>query len=567
MATKKSSKKLHIVYETKLPEARFQKYVASLKLETNSTYENWCRANGFSASKRKGWQDRLVEAQVAKRKRSEEQAQSQFQRHLKSLRLSEEEYESWRRIHGFAGGIRKSEERKEKELEVRGREWTQQSLQYSRTRHSHPARMILSLSRNEPISQSTNADIFHSIQSNFKQFQKQRKIHADFTRLLLHVERVSDLLSGSQLFPGGANDYEGLINALATLATQSKSWIRPLENWRPKVRNIRRQFHSLANHLLCEYETPMFMDAAWSEPNSAEGELHREWYLHIGRGQNLRTANTPVELTKMMARFITMAPSTLTIPQAIRWGQVRGMGGNERLAGEIVGSRMRNFLPDEPFWTTVLHFFKNNPALTGAHINSIADYLYYQKFVPQDRICGEGSLEEIGAPFPNLSMKGRTAAALLRLAEEWRNTMALQTSLATSQWKSANVPGYALLENDENGAAVRHWAVEELVNGKQLHAEGKYMHNCVASYFSSCLNGQSSIWSLRVRSASSNKLKTVMTIEMEIRNQTRTLVQVKGRFNRRIETCDENPLMKKAIPILLHWAENRDVKIGKNVVG
>lgn len=269
----------------------------------------------------------------------------------------------------------------------------------------------------------------------------------------------------------------------------------------------------------------------------------------------------------MMARFVTMAPSNLTISQAIRWGQVRGMGGNERLAGEIVGSRMKNFLPDEAFWKIVLHFFKNNPTLTGAQINSIADYLYFQKFVTQDRMCGEGSLEEMGAPFPHLSMKGRTASALLRLAEEWRITMALQTSLATEQWKSANIPGYALLENDENGAAVRHWAIEELVNGKQLHAEGKYMHNCVASYFTSCVNGRCSIWSLRVRSANSNKLKTVMTIEMEIENQTRTLVQVRGRFNRRIETCDENPVMKKAIPILLHWAEYREVKIGKNVVG
>ena len=566
MASKKSSEKLHIVYETKLPEARFQKHVASLKLEVDSNYETWCRANGFSASKRKSWQDRLLEARVAKRERSEEQALSLFQRHLNSLRMSEEEYESWRRIHGFAGGIRKSEERKEKELEVRGREWKQQSLQYSRTRHSHPARMILSLSRNESVSQSTNADIFHSIQSHFKQFQKQPKIHAAFTRLLLHVERVSDLLSDSQLFPGGANDYEGCIHALASLAKHSRSWIRPLENWRPKVRNIRRQFHSLANHLLCEYETPMFLDAAWGETDSAEGELHREWYLHIGRGQNLRTANIPVALTKMMARFVAMAPATLTILQAIRWGQVRGMGGNERLAGDIAGSRMRDFLPDEPFWTTVLHFFKNNPALTGAQIAAITDYLYFQKFVPQDRTCGEGSLEEMGAPSPNLSMKGRTAAALLRLAEEWRTTMALQTSLATAQWKSANIPGYSLFENDENGAAVRHWAIEELVNGKQLHAEGKYMHNCVASYFTSCVNGRCSIWSLRVRSANSNKLKTVMTIEMEIGNQSRTLVQVKGRFNRRIETCDENPVMRKAIPILLHWAENTGVKIGNHVV-
>ena len=567
MATKKSSKKLHIVYETKLPEARFQKHVASLKLEDNSTYENWCRTNGFSAAKQKNWQDRLQEARVAKRERSEGQSLCLFQLHLKSLRMSEEEYESWRRVHGFAGGIRKSEERKEKELEVRGREWSQQSLQYSRLRHSHPARMILSLSRNESVSQSTNADVFHSIKLHFKQLQKQSKNHAAFTRLLLHVERVSDLLSGSQLFPGGENDYEGCINALASLAKRSKSWIRPLENWRPKVRNTRSQFHSLANHLMCEYETPMFLDAAWGEPDTAEGELHREWYLHIGRGQNLRTANIPVVLTKMMARYVFMAPSTLTIAQAIRWGQVRGMGGNETLAGEIFGSRMRNFLPDEPFWTTVLHFFKNNPALTGAQINSIADYLYYQKFVPQDRICGEGSLEEMGAPSPNLSMKGRTAPALLRLSEEWRMTMALQTSLATAQWKSANISGYALFENDENGAAVRHWAIEELVNGKQLHAEGKYMHNCVASYFSSCVSGRCSIWSLRVRPANSNKLKTVMTIEMEMEKQSRTLVQVKGRFNRRIDSCDENPIMKKAIPILRHWAENTGVKIGKYVVG
>jgi hypothetical protein len=57
------------------------------------------------------------------------------------------------------------------------------------------------------------------------------------------------------------------------------------------------------------------MDAAWRD-NTSEARRHQDWFVHIGRGDNIRrAAGLPVPLTKLMAHHVLLAPGECTIPQ------------------------------------------------------------------------------------------------------------------------------------------------------------------------------------------------------------------------------------------------------------
>ena len=48
----------------------------------------------------------------------------------------------------------------------------------------------------------------------------------------------------------------------------------------------------------------------------------RDWFVHIGDGKNIRSAGTPIPLTKLMAHHFMQAPDEITIEGALRWGQI-----------------------------------------------------------------------------------------------------------------------------------------------------------------------------------------------------------------------------------------------------
>ena len=144
------------------------------------------------------------------------------------------------------------------------------------------------------------------------------------------------------------------VRALGRLATWRACWIRAADGWTVRTHNAQRQFSSLARHLLARYPVPCVFDAAFmSDDESAAAE----WFIHVGTGQNLRTAaGLPFPLTKMMAHHAMLADESDVngVVAALRWGQVRGLGGSARLANAVAASRLRAAQgPDaEPFWLT-----------------------------------------------------------------------------------------------------------------------------------------------------------------------------------------------------------------------
>jgi hypothetical protein len=302
---------------------------------------------------------------------------------------------------------------------------------------------------------------------------------------------------------------ERVANALVALSACRAAWLRPLEAWEAASHNAERQLRSLLRHLVARYDVPPFFDAAWLEGLTPEGALHQQWYLLVASGTNIRKApGLPIPLTKRQAHLFLQAPDDLGILAAFRWAKVLDLGGDDRLARAVLGTRIGTEFGHEDFWDSVVRWFVAHPGLDLARCGPIVDYLWHQKFERQ----------------PNLQMKGRTPEALLRDVREWHRGLALArfNPATPASWAPSGIVGY---RREEDG---RVYEVVERLTAEALREEGAAMGHCVASYTPRCATGATSIWSLRVLHEGE---RTVRLATIEVRNRDRTVVQVRRRYN------------------------------------
>ena len=217
------------------------------------------------------------------------------------------------------------------------------------------------------------------------------------------------------------------------------------------------------------------------------------------------------------------APDHFSVEQALRWGQVRGLGGSERLAETVVATRLGRSFESEEFWSTVVLFLVNHPELDRAQIDPIIEYLYDQRFVPRtsfDDVGGEGVERP---PLPDLSMKGRTARALWRQVVEWRRELGARSNRPVLYWPRSGIGEFRLREPGPGGRGDRVWTIRELLNSRELRTEGGAMHHCVGGYANRCMRRLSTIWSMTVEDHKGRR--RVLTIEVD--PSTREVVQAR----------------------------------------
>jgi len=140
-----------------------------------------------------------------------------------------------------------------------------------------------------------------------------------------------------------------------------------------------------------------------------------------------------------MAHCFLEAPDDYTIEQALRWGQVRALGGDRRLMEVLRGTRLVTSFEHEDFWITVIRFFVANPLLDRAQIGPIVDYLHHQRFEPQNVFVARGVRERRPPPQPQLCMKGRTAATLLRQVEGWHRGLGRMVRASSLEWAASGI--------------------------------------------------------------------------------------------------------------------------------
>ena len=350
------------------------------------------------------------------------------------------------------------------------------------------------------------------------------------------------------------------LDALLHLSLLHEKWLCPVEEWiAPQDASARSQFASLFRHLFARYEVPLCFDTAFFEGFTERGERHRSLFLHLGEGQNLRRApQLPLRLTEKMAHHALFAPANATVVTALRYGQTLGLGGTPELALSLSESRLNDFLPDEPFWESVIHFFVNYTEGRFAQVAPMIDFISQQRYGETLRYRSDKMPDLTDAPEPDFSMKGRKWQSLQTRVDDWHYALSRDAKRPKATWEPTGIKELSVVEPDFNGFPCE-WTIVELLTTNALLMEGGEQRHCVFSYASGCKNGGTSIWSLRVRGINEKSAKRVLTIE--VNNHKRALVQVRGRCNLAPSQFRSTSRMGVGRKMLRLWAQREKLSI------
>ncbi len=313
-----------------------------------------------------------------------------------------------------------------------------------------------------------------------------------------------------------------LSEALLGMASHHWDWLRAPRAWTGAA--DAGSCASLARHLFARYALPVSLEAAWTE--SLWGE---EWevalrcqniYKHVARGGSPQSAgDLPLALTRRMGRYFLEAPSGLTLGEALRWGQLRGLGASARMIREVLCSaagdpfRSPGGASGQRFWVSVWRYLIAQPKRTEVHVGPLVDYLAEQRFAPVLRQDGT-----IGPAQPRLTLERRCVDALLRQLDGWHGKAHRGPVL---RWSRS---GLGRFRHDAGDGVV--WTIVELTSSTELAREGQSLRHCVYAYTEDCVEGRHSIWSLRRRDRQG--LQRCVTIEV----RDGEVVQIRGEANR-----------------------------------
>jgi hypothetical protein len=550
------------------------RHIRSLGLESVEAYRAWCRRHGFRPGTRKSWQEQREEQRAARRAVAEAAARAELAEHARSLGFrSEEEYRAWCRRHDFGVGPNKTREQRRQERLAVDRERAAASLAAARRRRRRPEETLRALYEGESDPAILADPVMLQVHEAFAAARERPGAALAFLDLLLHLRKHTRLIAVGPVVPAlGRTPGNTSVEGLLALALHYEAWLRPVTEWRSDSHNARRQFGQLARHLLTCFAVPNFMDSAWFEGNTARARRHQEWFRHVGMGGNIRTVAGPLSLTKRMAHEFLLAPDDLPVEAALRYGQVIGLGGDERMARAVVATRLAEITEDEPFWLSVLHFFANNSMLDTDCVGPIVDYVHHRRFEADGPLPADDAADpdadalpdgDAGAapPAPPFSMKGRTVASLLRLVEEWHRQLARETRRRPIAWEPSGIGAFFFRE--EGGESPRRWTIQEILTDADLREEGREMRHCVASYARSCARGHTSVWSMQVEELRTGARRRVMTISVE--NVRRTITQARGRCNQLPGARHAASRLNEAPTLLRWWATQEGLFLPKHV--
>lgn len=383
-------------------------------------------------------------------------------------------------------------------------------LHFSKKRFKKFDEVILQLYNNEDLSAHFADRRIWKVNDCFSKFSSKSKLNDReiLKDTLIHLNKYSSLILS-----------EDFIRVVFNMVLYRAYWMKDIFDWKPLSKNSSRQMNELAFYLFCQYSVPEFMYKAFYEK---EDMLYIIWFMHIGTGKKIKDlTRMPIPFTQKMGHFFLQAPSKFNIQEALRWAQVRGLGGDNRVAERFAYSWLGNkHYDDEVFWEAFIRLVVNGGMFNHDKLTDLIDYVRESKTENMD-----------------YSLKGRTLQSLTRQSDEWHKKEILVRGAQI--WNSCGIDGFKIEKKEE---AI---ALEELLRSKLLVNEGRAMKHCVGSYISYCKTGRSAIFSMRKYSFGVLK-ETMATIEVNV--VSKRVVQAKAKSNAKISVES-----KKHLEI---WARN-----------
>ena len=452
-------------------------------------------------------------------------------------------YLDWCYRRGFDHSLEKSGADFVEELEAREAELRRFDAQTKL--HRKPKAFLKAVCEGDLYSEEIERPKFKQAAATIEASKEDPETRASLLEMLSHLcsfgDFVFDTIAGTPEVP--------VLRGLIKLHDRKALWLRPLKEWKPKSKNTERMFGELARHLFDEFgDVPRFMERVWLREDRPSWR-YRDWFVHLGRGHNLRKAKLPIPLTKKMAHFFLQAPDEYSVEQALRWGQMKALGCPESAIHAVAASRLGRSLANEEFWFTFLRFIAENPMLDPRQIAPVTDYLQNQRFEPVEVELAPGEWRQEPPAQPGLSLRGRTVVTLLRQVDEWHKSLGKLAAMPGGQYAKADIEGYSVEREGPSGK--RLWVIRQLRSAKDLQIESDELRHCVASYHWSCAKGHCTIWNLSVTEPN-GKPERRQTIEVDT---SRQIVQCRGLANRD-PTTEEWGIVNR-------WAGERDLSVAR----
>lgn len=546
-----------------------------LGMEDDDAYRAWCVAHGLRPTLYKTWQEHKEECDLADRGTTLNESEVAFQAHLEVLGLEDKKaYREWCRSQGFGDGIDKTRRQQRREIRLMEKVRGDQALAKARQEMRRSQVILTQIYEGEVERDDLIGDVLKRIYDGFEALDN---AGCDaLYQLLMRVDEVADdLLVLERAIPHlGDVENNRFVAGVIALAKHHCDWVRDSADWRPgRYSSTRRRFGALARHLFADFDVPVFMDAVWFMGMEEDAYRAQHWFLHVGKGGNIRTADIPLHLTKMMAHRFLEAPDHFSLTQAFRYGQVLGQGGSEGLMRAILETRLGQSFEHEDFWHTVVLFLVNSPMLDPAYVRPVVDYIHFQKYEPEEVTYPDGRVEVFPPPEPRFSMRGRSRAKLFRAVDRWMGYEKQEEQAPQAEWKKSGFEGVVVKEKDAPTGLALTWQVVELRTAKELTTEGREMSHCVGSYANRCRRGNMSVWSIQLIVEDDKPLR-VMTVAVD--NKKKVVTQSRGKhnaahwveeqgrrndrnFSRHLERNDRAVLMRSN-RILGMWLRQEDIR-------
>ena len=298
---------------------------------------------------------------------------------------------------------------------------------------------------------------------------------------------------------------EDYIQVVWNIVQCRNNWLKNILKWVPVSRDANTQVKELATYLFCKYPVPDFLYKTLYETRNTQ---HVNWLVHLGNGGRVKDLKQiPIPFTQKMGHYFLQANPEFTIIEALRWAQVKGLNGQDKLAEKIAYSWMGSKpYEHEVFWESFLQLLVNGGMFNLEKVTELIDFVREEKRANVAYV-----------------LKGRTLSSLMRQSDKWHNKFGHFKE--NQAWNSCGISGFELARKNEQ--IVLH----QLTESKWLAQEGKTMKHCVGSYAFYCAKGKSAIFSVR-KYADGVLLDTLATIEVNIALQR--IVQAKAKMNKMI---------------------------------
>lgn len=299
---------------------------------------------------------------------------------------------------------------------------------------------------------------------------------------------------------------------------------RPVMDWAPRAKGRTGRLVSLFEHLFATVPVPSVVWAGLFDDARTIAPLV-VWLASGGSFFQYAKSRLPIPLTRKACHVALGLRSESSLLRAIRKAQVLSLAPKTALAHA---------------WASSIHAATISSSDKETFFASFLEWLVTREHESEDVAIMLDYAADRFTQNEKFSMKGRTVAAFLYDARAWHVELAKLRMVRQSFFRPSGFKPFMMVKKEP---ARTVWRVEEILDAKSLFEEGSRMGHCVYSYGGAVQSGTTSIWIMTMEDGQGPTGRWAM-LTIEVRNQTRSIVQARGRFNR-MPTNDERTILAR----------------------